>query len=130
MFASIRSYAAYVDPSSLERDRAVAMVKQGMSWPAFFFSVLWALRHRMWWTAAILLLAIAGLDRALAVLGADEIASGIAGLGLAAYIGLSANDWRGRALERRGMRLAAIVAASDAERAVQRWFERGGPDAP
>ena len=130
MFASIRFYAAYVDPSSLERDRAVAMVKQGMSWPAFFFSVLWALRHRMWRTAAILLLAIAGLDRALTVLGADEVASGIAGLGLAAYIGLSANDWRGRALERRGMRLAAIVAASDAERAAQRWFERGGPDAP
>ena len=106
------------------------MVTQGMSWPAFFFSVLWALRHRMWWTAAALLRVIAGFDHALARLGADATATAIAGLGLAAYIGLSANDWRGRALERRGMRLATIVAAPNAERAVQRWFERSGPGSP
>ncbi len=130
MFARIRLYAAYVDPSSVERDRAVAMVRQGMCWPAFFFSVLWALRHRLWGTAAVLLLAIAGLDVALMALGADAVTSGIAVLGLAAHIGLSANDWRGRALERRGMDLAAIVAAPDAERAVQRWFEHDRPGAP
>ncbi len=125
MFARMRLYAAYVDPSSLERDRAVSMVKQGMSWPAFFFTVLWALWHRMWWTAAILLLAVVGLDLAFGALGADEIASGVVGLGLAVYIGSSANDWRGRALEHRGMRLTAIVAAPDSEQAAHRWLERG-----
>ena len=125
MFARMGLYAAYVDPASPERDRAAAMVKQGMCWPAFVFSVLWALWHRLWLTAVILLIAVAGLDLVLLALGADETTSGIAGLGLAAYIGLSANDWRGRALERRGLRLAAIVAAPDAERAAQRLFERG-----
>lgn len=122
----MRLYAAYVDPASPERDRATAMVKQGMCWPAFAFSVLWALWHRLWLTAVILLVAVVGIDIVFRALGADEMTSGIAGLGLAAYIGLSANDWRGRVLERRGMRLAAIVAAPDAERAVQRLFEHGG----
>ena len=120
----MRLYAAYVDPSSLEPDRAVAMVRQGMSWPAFFFSVLWALRHRLWGTAALLTLALVGLELLFTTLGADDAASAIAGFGLAVYIGLSANDWRCRGLERRDMRLSAIVAAPNAERAVQRLLER------
>jgi hypothetical protein len=125
VFGRIRLYAAYIDPASLEPDRAAALVKQGMCWPAFFFSVLWALWHRLWGTAVLILVAVVALNRLSLVLGADEQTSGIATLGLVAFIGVSANDWRGRALERRGRRLAAIVAAPNSERAVQRLFENG-----
>ena len=124
MFGRMRLYAAYVAPASLERDRAVAMVKQGMSWPAFFFSVLWALWHRLWGTAVLLALALVGFDLLFLVLGVDDTASAIAWLGLAVYTGLSASDWRCRGLERRDMRLTAIVAAPNAERAVQRLLKR------
>ena len=44
----MRIYTAYLDPASLERDRGVTMVKEGMCWPAFLFSFLWAAWHGLW----------------------------------------------------------------------------------
>ena len=120
MFGRVRLYACYADPASLERDRDVVAVKQGMCWPAFFLSVLWALWHRMWLVAALLAAALIGVDVIAVALGANPAASTIVGLGLAAFIGLSANDWRARTLEHRGMRLHAVVAAANAEDAVLR----------
>ena len=126
--APMRLFAAYVDPGSLAPDRSAVLVGQGMCWPAFFFSVLWALRHRMWRTAAALAAAAFALDLAAWAAGADAAAAAVLWLGFAAYVGLSANDWRGRALERRGMRLAAVIAAPGAGPAAHRLFDaRGGP---
>ncbi len=119
----MRLYAAYLDPASLDRDKAAVLVKQGMCWPAFLFSFPWALRHRMWMAAALMFAGAAALLLALRWLGADEGTAAFAWLGLASFVGLSANDWRGRVLERRGLRLTALIAAEDAERAALRLFD-------
>jgi Protein of unknown function (DUF2628) len=42
----------------LHRDRGIAKVKSGFSWPAFFFGSLWAAAHRMWVPEFLLLLLI------------------------------------------------------------------------
>ena len=117
----MRIYAAYLDPASLERDRGVTMVKEGMCWPAFFFTFVWAAWHRLWWAALALLAAVAATFAILAAVGAAGV---LCGLALAAFVGGAANDWRGRALERRGRRLAAVVAGRNAEDAARRFFER------
>ena len=121
----MRIYAAYLDPASLEEDRAVTMVKEGMCWPAFFFSVLWAAWHRLWWTALALLAAVAAAIAALAAAGAGA-ATGLACLlALSAFVGSAANDWRCRGLERRGRRLVAVLAGRNAEDAALRFLEHG-----
>ena len=121
----MRIYAAYLDPASLEQDRALDLVKEGMCWPAFFFSFLWAAWHRLWWVALALLAAVVAAFAILAAAGATGI---LCGLALAAFIGGAANDWRGRALERRGRKLVAVVAGRNAEDAARRFFERGPGD--
>ncbi len=117
----MRIYAAYLDPASLEQDRGVTMVKEGMCWPAFFFSFVWAAWHRLWWASLALLAAVVAASAILAAAGA---AGALCGLALAAFVGGAANDWRGRALERRGRRLVAVVAGRNAEDAARRFFER------
>ena len=117
----MRIYTAYLDPASLERDRGVTMVKEGMCWPAFFFTFVWAAWHRLWWAALALLAAVAATFAILAAAGATGI---LCGLALAAFVGGAANDWRGRALERRGRRPVAVVAGRGAEEAARRFFER------
>ena len=120
----MRIYTAYLDPASLEEDRAVTMVKEGMCWPAFFFSFLWAAWHRLWWAALALLAGVAAAATALAAAGADA-ATGLACLlALSIFIGAAANDWRCRGLERRGRRPVAVVTGRSAEHAARRFLER------
>lgn len=120
----MRIYAAYLDPASLEQDRDVTMVKEGMCWPAFFFTFLWAAWHRLWWAALALLAAALGLAAVLTALGANGVAGVISAIAVAAFVGAAANDWRARALERRGRTLVAVVAGRNAEDAAHRFFQR------
>ena len=120
----MRIYAAYLDPASLEQDRALTLVKEGMCWPAFFFSFLWAAWHRLWWAALALLVAALGVPAVLTALGANGAAGVVFAVAIAAFVGGAANDWRARALERRGRRLVAVVAGRNAEDAAHRFFQR------
>lgn len=124
----MRIYAAYLDPASLERDRGVTMVKEGMCWPAFFFSFLWAAWHGIWWAALALPAAALGIAAILTAAGAGGMTGLLCALAAAALVGGAANDWRGRALERRGWRPAAVVAGRNAEDAARRFLERGSGD--
>lgn len=124
----MRIYAAYLDPASLERDRGVTMVKEGMCWPAFFFSFLWAAWHGLRWEALALAAAALGLPAILTAAGAGGVTGFFCVLAFAALVGGAANDWRGRALERRGRRPVAVVAGRNAEDAARRFFERGSGD--
>ena len=125
----MRIYAAYLDPASLERDRALALVKEGMCWPAFFFSFLWAAWHGLWRAALALLAGLAGAVAALAAAGADPATMLACLLAFALFTGAGANDWRCRGQERRGRRLAALVAGRNADDASRRFFESAAREA-
>ena len=105
------------------------LVPEGFCWPAALFSVLWALWHRLWWTACGLLVVAAALEAALAFSGLDATTELAVALGYAAVVGFHANDWRRAALERAGWRFAAVVAAADEDAARRRYFDLGGDTA-
>jgi hypothetical protein len=93
-----------------------------------FFTVLWALWHRLWLTAVALFL-VPGVIEALAVmadLGAPVRA--VIDLGLLVVIGLFANDWRRLVLAKRGFEEVGVVAAQDLDAAELRAAERLGLD--
>ena len=81
----MRSYTLHLPADarpgeSLGLDRAL-LVRDGFSWPAFAFTVLWFLFHRLWLAALLVLVGLVALA-----------AAGIA-LGLPAGAGRSLNRW-------------------------------------
>lgn len=113
--------------SALAEARAV---KDGFSWPAFFFSFVWALWHRLWLVAAALI----GLEFATGLVvdatGLDVLTETVASLGLALIVGWVANDLIRRDLERRGLAEAGVVMADSEEDAIKRYFTETRRDAP
>ena len=102
--------------------RAVA-VKEGFSWPAFVFSVVWALWHRLWLAAALFLVANLALGLLIFYIGANQLVQAVVSIGLAVIIGSTANDFRRRKLGKKGFGDGAAVIAPTGEAAVRRYFE-------
>ena len=44
----MRVYTVHMRRPALDPDADFRLVKEGFSWPAFFFSFLWALWSRLW----------------------------------------------------------------------------------
>ncbi len=131
----MRSYTLHLPADarpgeSIGLERAL-LVRDGFSWPAFAFSVLWFLYHRLWIAALIVLaglMALAGLGHALG------LPPGIATLVtlLASWlIGLEASSLRRWTLARRGWPARdAVMAATPEEaeaKALGRWLDAIAP---
>ena len=115
-------YSVHRRPDGRDADEGIVLVKEGFCWPAFLFTFLWALWHRMWAVAAILI--VAGLAASAAAGWLAPAAAPAAGLGYLLLIGYGANDWRRSSMARRGYRFAGLVGAADADAAAQRYFDR------
>lgn len=96
-------------------------VKEGFSGMAFVFSVLWALWHRMWVVAAILLIVFAALSIATHALSMQDGIVSILNLGISLVFGHEAQDLRAKSLRRAGYREAGLVMAKDLEEAELKY---------
>ncbi len=118
------------DPAAL--DDAV-LVRDAFSLPAFVFPVLWALWHRMWLVALLVLVAQGGIIAAIAWLDVHPLA-GLAADGLVSlFFGLEAAAIRSWHLARKGKPAALVVIADDEDgaetKALAVWGERYRPRA-
>jgi len=104
-------------------DQGLVLIKEGFSWPAFFLSGLWALWHRMWFWAAIIIAANVALSLALSRFGIDATSQSIIAFGFAVIIGIIANDLRRRSLSYKEYREFGVVAADDISAAEGRFFD-------
>ena len=93
------------------------LVAEGFCWPAFLFTVLWALWHRLWLAAVLFLALGAGLDFLFSALGAGDAARAVLTLAYMVLIGYSANDLRRRGLARRGYRPLGLVTGTSRDAA-------------
>src|SRR5262245_20792203 len=87
-------------------------VKEGFSWGAFLFSALWALWHRMWLAALIIVAGSMGLALLGDLLDIPPALDGTLALAWALLIGFEAQDWRRRALARRDFAEVAVVSGA------------------
>ena len=122
--AKLKLFTVHLRAWSAAPDRDAVFVREGFSWAAFFFSIFWALSHRMWMAALGLTAALAGLAAIDDVLELDPVFSEALGLALSVWIGFEANDWRRAALKRQGYLDAGIVVAPGIALAEHRFFER------
>jgi hypothetical protein len=119
----MRLYTVHVRRHGLDPDRDLVLVKEGFSWPAFFFSAFWALWHRLWLAALAILAANAALALAVVLTSPDPVTEIALSVGLAAIVGTVANDFYRRKLDKRGFLLAGVVAADDADAALRRFLD-------
>jgi len=120
----MRLYTVHMRRPTLDPLRDVRLVKDGFCWPAFFFSSVWALWHRLWLVAAGLLAAELLVDGALVFSGADEWVQAAVTIGFAVLTGLLANDLRRWTLFRRGYLEVAVVSGDDQDAAERRFWEQ------
>ena len=120
----MRLYTVHILPGDPDPGESIVLVEEGFCWPAFLLSPLWALWHRLWLAAVILVCAGAMVPAAAYVFGPDPISHGAASLGVAVLIGYFANDLRRWTLERRGYRLDKVVSGAGPDEALGRYLDR------
>jgi Protein of unknown function (DUF2628) len=116
----MRVYSVHAPPEEPISPEKFLFVKDGFSWPAFFFPVLWVLWHRMWLTLVyyvVFVLVVAWIGR----LGGDNIATVFAVLG-GVLFALEANNLRRLSLERRGWREVGGASGRNYDEAETRFF--------
>ena len=90
----MKTYNIYKDSSG-----QVEAVKQGWSWPGFFFTAIWCIVKGLYGLGAGLLIAFV-IARIMSA--ESEVLSGLtslAGLGVSIWIGVSGNEMRGKKLQ-------------------------------
>ncbi|MFC0220784.1 DUF2628 domain-containing protein [Pseudochelatococcus lubricantis] len=107
------------DRLALER---AEVVRDGFSWAALIFQLLWCLWNRLWLVAAGFLALSFALSFGLEWAGVPEAAVGIAGLLFVLLFAFEANNLRRLTLERRGLALRGVVVADSAQEAERRAF--------
>ena len=110
--------------TSLAEARAV---KDGFSWPAFVFSFVWALWHRLWLVAVLIFVAEFAVGMLVGFIGFGGFVNTIVSLGMALVVGWLANDLLRDHLERRGLTDLGVVIAASGEDAIERYFTETSP---
>jgi len=117
----MKQYKVYVNPQGSHE-----AVKQGWSWPAFFFSFIWAMIKKMWGLGVGILVAFVVLGFIIGASGAGK--GGDALINIAAIIaniifGVNGNKWRENNLPTRGYEYKETVTAENPEGAVALYIK-------
>lgn len=96
----------------------IEAVKRGWSWPAFFFTWMWALFKRLWLVAGVTLAAFIPV----ALLFSDFAA--LANLASLFIFGLYGNAWREKNLAGRGFQHVGDISAAKPAAAIELFLAR------
>jgi hypothetical protein len=113
-------YSVYNRPAARPND--AIFVKEGFAWAAFFFTLLWALWHRMWIVAAIVFSATAAVAALASWLGLDNAPVNLASLAVSLVLGFEGNDLRRWSLARQGYEELGLAPGRDLDEAELRFF--------
>jgi Protein of unknown function (DUF2628) len=120
----MRVYTVHMRRPALDPEEDFRLVKEGFSWPAFFFSFLWALWSRLWLVAAGLFAIEAVGSAGLSHLDGNFWAEAALSLGFAVMVGMFGNDLKRWTLFRRGYLEVAVVTGSTVDDAERRFWEQ------
>ena len=119
----MRVYTIHMRRPLLDPERDIRLVKEGFCWPAFFFSIIWALWCRLWLAAAGILVAEMVLRAVLGLLGADVLTQGVVSFAFAVLLGVFGNDIKRWTLFRSGYLQVAVVTGSNRDAAERRFWD-------
>ena len=119
----MRHYTVHLRRHGLDPDSDLVLVKEGFSWPAFLFSVLWALSQRLWLVAGLFFLVQVAMSLVLALWTPDLVSAAAVSTGAALILAYAANDLRRWTLSRRGFVETGVVAADGRDGAERRFLD-------
>ena len=128
----MKTYKIYVNPQGTGE-----AVKQGWSWPGFFFNIIWALIKKMWLLGGVLIFIFIGLgviEGTIEVSSGKDAASGlnvitsILNIVVSVIFGVNGNKWREKNLLSRGYDYQDTVDAQNPEAAIASWFKNSKSD--
>ena len=110
-----------LEPADGKPDRVI-FIREGFSWGALIFTVLWALFQRMWVVAALLfaVFAAVALVESLGLIGAGL--ADVINIGIALVFAFEARRLRVMSLERSGFRPGGLIEATNIEAAELGYF--------
>ena len=120
----MRVYTAHMRRSVDGEASDLRLIKEGFSWPAFLFTVLWAAWCRLWGVAIGLVVLELAVAFGLAWLDSGPITEIILALAISVLLGLHGNDLKRWYARRQGYLPVAVVSAPDIDAATQRLFDR------
>jgi hypothetical protein len=110
------------------------VVKQGWSWPAFFFTFIWAMAVKMWdvgiavmVTLFVVSFALLSVSFVLNIPLAGEIAQRGLLIVVSIVLGAKGNSWREINLLSRGFELKDTVTASNKDAALALFHQKTHP---
>jgi hypothetical protein len=116
----MKIFTAHRPPQAPHED--AVFIKEGFSWPAFFFSVIWLILKRLWFLLILYLLALALVFALAARLSLPDTPVLILILALNLLVGLEGNERRRRALARRGFIEEGPFVGEDLQEAELKYF--------
>lgn len=119
----MKVYSVHLRRHGLDPDRDIVLVKEGFSWPAFFLTFVWALWHRLWLAAAVIVAVNLIVALCIHFLRPDPLTQVAVSLGIAAVIGYLAGDVRENKLARLGFALTGVVSGLDKDHALRRFLD-------
>jgi hypothetical protein len=117
-------YTVHVKEDLADPAARTQLVREGFSFWAFAFTILWLLANRLWLMSAIYLALMLLLVRGGAAIGLPEASCAILQFGLQLWLGLAAHDLQRAALARRGYDTRGIVVGESELLATQRYYDR------
>lgn len=117
----MKQYKIFKHPSGTSE-----AVKQGWSWPAFFFSFIWAMVKKQWALGVSVLIGLLVFGFIVGAAGGDE--GGGALINIVSIIiniifGINGNSWRERNLISRGYEQVDTVTAANPEGAIALYLK-------
>jgi hypothetical protein len=123
----VKQYHVYADPQG-----QYEAVKQGWSWPGFFFNMIWALVKKMWLLGAVPLAFFFTVGLIEGASGNPnpgfELLINALSTGLSLVYGYMGNEWREKNLRARGFEFAKAVSAETPEGAIADYLKNRDPD--
>jgi len=114
-------FKIYVSPLGMTEP-----VKQGWSWPAFFFGFIWAMIKKMWLLGSLTMVGAVILYALLGSANQPFSLADLISLGVGVVFGLYGNSWREASLSARGFAHVGTVTAASSEGALALHVSKAG----
>lgn len=116
----MKIFTVHIKPG--DSGAGAVFVPEGFSIWAFLFQPFWALYHRLWLVAVLMVLVALGLEVLAVRMQLSETQAWLLQFLLAVLIGAEARDFWRWTLTRRGYETRAALAGDDEEEAEIRYF--------
>lgn len=123
-FSRLKIYTVHTNPDATSLEDGVRFVPESFSLWAFVFTLFWALYHRLWGFALVILSINAVLFVAAEEALLNETAVAILQVALQLWVGYQAHDALRGGLRSRGYAMTALTSGENQIRAEQRYFDR------